>query len=254
MLYTCITTLRRRGGNCMISPVKRKKMSEQIFEEIQALIKDGTFPADQKLPSETELAKMFQVSRAPVREALSVLAATGMVESRQGGGNWVRQVELTNFLEQVTMEMVQIEQVFDLLEMRTIVESEAAALAAQRYQEEDLKALEEALHAFGQTMLGDQTSVGDEADYHFHHMIVKASYNPFLIQTIENISDLYQKAMMFSLQKNVGLKMKRESVYKEHEAIFQAIKNREPELAATQMKKHLQTARIKLGDTRLPKE
>lgn len=235
----------------VISPVQRKKMSEHIFDEMKTLIKNGTFPQDTKLPSETELAKMFQVSRAPVREALSVLAASGMVESRQGGGNWVRKVELANLLERVAMEMVDIEQVFDLLEMRTIIESEAAALAAERYKEEDIKALEEALHAFGETMLGDQTSIGDEADYHFHKIIVKASYNPFLVQTIENISDLYQKALAFSLKQNVGLKMKRESVFKEHEAIFQAIKNREPEKAAEQMKKHLQTARVKLGDKRL---
>ncbi|NEU30885.1 FadR family transcriptional regulator [bacterium LRH843] len=235
----------------MILPVQRRKISEHIFEEIKTLIKNGTYPLDTKLPSETELAKMFQVSRAPVREAISVLAASGMVESRQGGGNWVRQIELANMLEHVTMEMVTPEQVFDLLELRTIVESEAAYLAAERHKQEDIEQLEAALHTFGTTMLGDETSVGDAADYHFHKIIVNASYNPFIVQTMENIADLYQKALTYSLKKNVGLKMKRKSVYKEHEAIFEAIKNRKPEQAAEYMKKHLQTARHKLGDKRV---
>lgn len=254
MLYTCITTFKGEEVNDLISPIKKKKVSELVLEKMKEFIQDGTFPADEKLPSETELAKMFNVSRAPVREALSVLTATGIVESRQGGGNWVRRVDLTNFLEEVSLQMVDIEQVYDLLEMRTIIETEAAALAAIRHKEEDIVELEKALHAFGEKMLGDQTSIGDEADYHFHHLIVKATYNPFIIQSIENIAHLYQKAMTFSLQKNVGLKMKRESVYKEHEGIFLAIKNRDPKQAATKMKEHLQTARKKLGDPRLNRE
>lgn len=229
----------------MITPVKRKKMSELVLEKIQALIKDGTFPANEKLPSEAELAKMFQVSRAPVREALSVLTASGVVESRQGGGNWVRQVDLSNFLERVSLEMVDVKQVDELLEMRMIVESGAAALAAKRRKEEDLVALEAALHALKEEMLDDDMKIGDEADYRFHQLIVKASYNPFIIQTMENIADLYQKAMTYSLKKNVGLKMKRESVYKEHEAIFLAIKAQDEGKAAFEMKKHLQTARNK---------
>src|SRR5699024_11015137 len=132
------------------------------YEKIKAMIQDGTFPADEKLPSETELAKMFAVSRAPIREALSILSATGVIESRQGGGSWVRQVELSGFLEQMAIEMVEIEQVFDLLEMREIIETEACALAAKRRTEEDLRRLEQALQHFGQSMLGDETSIGDE--------------------------------------------------------------------------------------------
>ena len=100
-------------------------------------------------------------------------------------------------------------------------------------------------------MLGDRTSIGDAADFKFHNIIVKASKNPFLIQTIENISDLYQKALKFSLKQNIGLQLKRESIYHEHKVIFDAIKNRDPEAAAANMKKHLHTARMKLGDTRL---
>ena len=137
-------------SNVVTIPIQRRKISEQVLDEIKALIKDGTFKADHKLPSEMELAKMFQVSRSPVREAISVLAATGMVESRQGGGNWVRKVDFAEMLEQVTMEMVDIEQVYDLLELRTIIETEAAALAAERHTKEEIEELEEALNLLGE--------------------------------------------------------------------------------------------------------
>ncbi|TWI58073.1 FadR/GntR family transcriptional regulator [Halalkalibacter nanhaiisediminis] len=234
----------------MTIPIQRRKISEQVLEEIKALIKNGTFKPDEKLPSEMELAKMFQVSRSPVREAISVLAATGMVESRQGGGNWVRKVEFAEMLEQVTIELVDIKQVYELLELRTIIESEAAALAAKRHDQKDIIELEEALHVLGENMLNNRGSIGDAEDFKFHKTIVRASKNPFLVQTIENISDLYQKALKFSLKQNVAYE-KRESVFHEHQAIFEAIKNRDSEAAAENMKKHLRTARMKLGDTLL---
>ncbi|MCM3760258.1 FadR family transcriptional regulator [Alkalihalobacillus oceani] len=235
----------------IISPIQRRKMSEQILDEIKALIKDGTFPADSKLPSETELAKLFQVSRSPVREAISVLAASGIVESRQGGGNWVRKVELVNMLEPMTMEMIDAQQIFDLLELRTTIETEAAALAAVRHSKEDIEKLAEALQGLEKQMLDDVEAVGSEVDYEFHQMIVGMAGNPFFVQTMENIADLYQRAMAFSLKQNVGLRVKRKSVFEEHQAIFEAIRRREPEAASQAMKQHLETARIKLGDKRL---
>jgi GntR family transcriptional regulator, transcriptional repressor for pyruvate dehydrogenase complex len=234
----------------MVNPIERKKVSEQVFDQLKTMIKENEYPPNTKLPSENELSKMFGVSRAPIREALSVLAASGLIESRQGGGSWVREIHLVDMLESVTFEMVEIEQVYELLEMRSIIETEAAALAAFRYQIEDLDKLEKALQLFKVTVQ-DESSIGHEADFNFHWEIVKASKNRFLIQSIENLSELYRKALAFSLKKNVGMPRKREQVYEEHSKIFNAIKDREPEKAAYYMKTHLTNARIKLGDQRL---
>ncbi|MBT2688069.1 FadR family transcriptional regulator [Bacillus sp. ISL-47] len=234
----------------MVIPIERKKVSGQVLEQIKQMIKDEKFPPNTKLPSENELAKLFGVSRAPIREALSVLAASGVVESRQGGGSWVREIQLANMLESVTFDMVHTDQVFELLEMRSILETEAAYLAASRHQGEDLLSIEAALRKFKETVEND-SKIGHEADYQFHREIVKASKNQFLLQSIENLSELYQKALVFSLKKNLGLQRKREQVYKEHLNIFEAIKNRQPKEAAHFMKVHLTNARIKLGDERV---
>ncbi len=212
------------------------------------MIKNGTLPPNSKLPSEMELAKMFGVSRSPIREALSVLAASGLIESRQGGGSWVREINLVNMLEKVTFEMVEIQEVHQLLEMRMIIETEAAALAAQRYQAEDLYQLQSALEAFRQT-IHDEHNIGYHADFEFHRVIVKASYNPFLVQTIDHLADLHRKALSFSLKKNLGIPRKREEVVKEHEAIYEAIKERDTDKARKAMKHHLTVVRLKLGDT-----
>lgn len=230
----------------MVTPIERKKVSEQVLDRLKQMIKEKEISPNTKLPSENELAKMFGVSRAPIREALSVLAASGLIESRQGGGSWVKEIHLVDMLELVTFEMVQIDQVFELLEMRSIIETEAAALAASRYQDNDLENIEQALNRFKETV-DNERSIGHEADFQFHWEIVKASKNRFLMQSVENLSELYHKALAFSLKKNIGLKRKREQVFDEHLNILNAIKNREPDKAAYYMKTHLMNARNKLS-------
>lgn len=230
--------------------IERKKVSIQVLERLQEMIKTGELAPNSKLPSEMELAERFGVSRSPIREALSVLAASGIIESKQGGGSWVKEVQLVNMLEQVSLDMVDVEQVYDLLEMRNIMETEAAALAALRHDQEELTALKEALDTFAETV-ENRELVGDEADYLFHRIIMQASHNRFLEQTMENISDLLKKALMFSLKKNIGWQRKREEVYREHLAIFQAIEMRNPEEARQAMNIHLRNVRKKLGDKRV---
>jgi GntR family transcriptional regulator, transcriptional repressor for pyruvate dehydrogenase complex len=234
----------------MITPIERKKVSAQILDELKRMIKEKEFPADSKLPSENELAKMFGVSRSPIREALRVLEAGGLVESRQGGGSYVREVNLVSMLDSVTFEMISIDQVYDLLEMRTVVETEAAAFAALRATSEEVGKIKDALDAFAAKMEDDQ-SIGSEADFQFHHEIVKASHNPFLLQSVESLRELYQRSLNFSLKQNIGRARKRKQVYEEHLKIYEAIMEQNDKAAAYYMKGHLINARIKLGDKRI---
>lgn len=234
----------------MITRVTKKKMSEQIIDQLKEKIKNQEFPPDSKLPSENALAKMFGVSRAPIREALSVLTASGMVESIQGGGNFVKKVPLVNLLNSTMIEMITDEELFDLIEMRMVIETQAAAFAAKRHTTNEINEIEQALEQFAET-INDEQAIGDIGDFQFHMSIVKAAHNKFLKQSLENIADLNQKALRFSLKKNIGLSRKRELVYQEHLDIFEAIKSRDSEAAENYMKKHLMNLRLKLGDPRL---
>ncbi|ASS90662.1 MULTISPECIES: FadR/GntR family transcriptional regulator [Aeribacillus] len=224
--------------------IERKKISSQVLEELKKMIKENKFAPNQPLPSENELAMMFGVSRAPVREALSVLAASGIIESRQGGRSYIKQVDLSNMLEPITFEMIPIDQIYELLEMRIIMETQAASLAAIRHDEKALTLMEKALENFYMTIT-NPNEVGDQADVEFHKQIVHASRNRFLIQTFENIDELYRKSIAFSLKKNIGLTAKRIQVYEEHQKIFLAIKDRDEKQAAIAMKVHLENVMSK---------
>lgn len=225
--------------------IQRRKISAQVLDELKEMIKENKFPPNHPFPSENELATMFGVSRAPVREALSVLSASGIIESRQGGRSYVKEIHLANMLDMLTIELIPMDQIYELLEMRMIMETEAASLAALRHDAADLEKIEKALNDF-QITLTNLEAVGDQADVDFHKQIMNATKNPFLIQVMENIDNLYRKTISFTLKKNIGLPNKREQVFKEHQNIFIAIKERDEEKAAIAMKTHLKNVMSKL--------
>ncbi|WP_264740180.1 FadR/GntR family transcriptional regulator [Cytobacillus firmus] len=225
--------------------IERKKISAQVLDQLKEMIKEGKFTANEPMPSENELAKLFGVSRAPVREALSVLSASGIIESRQGGRSFVKEVNMADMLGSLAIEYIPVEQVFELLEMRMIMETQAAAIAALRRDEADLEKMKMALDQFEITLTNPE-AVGDLADVNFHKHLIEATKNRFMIQVMENIDDLYRKAISFSLRKNVGLPAKREQVYQEHMSIFTAIKEQDEERAAKAMRVHLENVTKKL--------
>ncbi|ASV66557.1 FadR/GntR family transcriptional regulator [Cytobacillus sp. FSL W7-1323] len=227
--------------------IERKKISAQVLEQLNEKIKSKEFPPNQPLPSENELAKLFGVSRAPVREALSVLSASGIIESRQGGRSYVKELHLVDMMDRLTLQYISLEEVFELLELRMIMETEAAALAANRRDSSDLEKIKKALKGLEET-LTNPDEVGLQADLDFHKYMIEATKNSFMVGVMDNIGDLYRKAVAFSLKKNLGLQRKRESVYLEHEAIYKAIESQDEENARKAMKNHLQNVRKKLRE------
>ncbi|PSL48453.1 GntR family transcriptional repressor for pyruvate dehydrogenase complex [Salsuginibacillus halophilus] len=225
--------------------IERRKVSHQVLDEIKKRIKSGEFPVNEKLPSETELAEIFGVSRSPVREALSVLAATGVVESKQGGGSWVRPLQITDFLEKTTLEVMTPAEMIQLLETRMILETEAAALAAERATEAERKAMAEAQKDL-EKLIDDDEQIGDEADFAFHQAVMKGAKNPILLSTFTNISDLYNKAMKISLEINRMIRGKKQQVYDEHNKVYEAIVAGDPEAAREAMHIHLSNSKEKL--------
>lgn len=225
--------------------IERKKISDQVLEHIKQMLKSKQFTVNEPLPSENEFAKLFGVSRAPVREALSVLQASGIIETRQGGRTYMKEVNLNEMLDDLKMEYISLDQVFELLEMRMVVEPQAAALAAKRRNDNDLKRMKEALNQF-QLTLTQSGEIGDKADVLFHKYVMTAAKNSFMIRVMDNVDTLYRKAISYSLEKNVGHKETQERVFKEHQNIYHAIEAGQSEDAEKWMRAHLQNVIKKL--------
>ena len=127
-------------------PIKPKKISSQIADQIRASILAGDFSPGDKLPPERELAEMFGVSRPSVREALNLLTASGMVMSYQGGGTVVLSLldmDKDNALSDLIRQ--QQERALDVMEVRKGLESWTAFYAAQRANQADIERMDEIL-------------------------------------------------------------------------------------------------------------
>src|SRR5699024_8479840 len=229
---------------------RKEKLSELIYENIVGLIKDGEYEIGSKLPSENELAAYYKVSRAPVREAIRQLISMGYVESSKGRGTYVKNISAADEIKEYTYGKFDKKELFDLLEMRTILEVQSARLAAERRTAEDLMKIEAALEEF-KKITQNQRIIGMKADYDFHEAIIISTENDFMIQTFNNLQSVHHNALEFSLKLNIGKPRKREMVYSEHAGVFEAIKNGDAEIASRRIKEHLINMRRRLGGDRI---
>lgn len=229
----------------MINKVTRQKASHQVLAQLKEGISNGTFPVGEKLPSENLLAEAFGVSRVPVREALGILEVSGIISSRQGGGHRVEQHSLLSKYQPLVLEIADPDEVEALLEMREVIEQQAACMAAERHTEQELRAIELTLNDFKRCTL-DEGLIGHREDYLFHRAIMQASHNPFFVQILDNMHELYLGVLVYSLSKNLGRQAERQRVIDEHQRVFMAIKARDPAAATAAMQNHLSNVRGKL--------
>ncbi|SDM52965.1 GntR family transcriptional regulator, transcriptional repressor for pyruvate dehydrogenase complex [Fictibacillus solisalsi] len=225
---------------------KKEKISQIISRELLQLIESGHYLPGDKLPTEMELSKQFGVSRISVREALSVLRASGLITSRQGGGSYIEENTQSQILRSIHMKSDDVESIRHLFEMRKILEPEAAYLAATRRTTEQLSSMKHVLDKLEYGSLNAEQNHYTN-DIAFHRAVILATHNPVMIHMMENLADLYERTLKVTLEPNKELKQKRESVYQEHCRIYEAIELEEPELAKVQSTIHLRNAEKKLS-------
>lgn len=223
--------------NVVLKPVKLKKISDQVFDQLRELISRGELkPGDQLMP-ERELSEAMQVSRTSVRHAIGKLVVMGLLEHRQGQGTFVRlpDSESSNFLASVmTAENAKLE---DLLEARLGLECNSAALAAQRATAEDIQFMEKSLDEMAAEIGEGRT--GTEADVSFHMAIAYATKNPIQVYLMRSFYDLLfygiKENLFYLYQAPDRIKM----ILDQHSRIAQAIRSRDPETSFRTMKEHI---------------
>ncbi|RCK50800.1 GntR family transcriptional regulator [Thalassospira profundimaris] len=220
----------------------RKSLGDLVFERLQRAIKSGAYGADERLPTEYDLASEFEVSRPIVREALQRLREQGLVYSRQGAGTFVRSSGVKE-----PLGFGQLENIADLqncYEFRLTMEPAAAAAAATRYDEFSLQHIADALD-----LMRDATTRRrhrEDADFSFHLAIARASGNHYFSTAMEALKDHIAVGMQFH---GLSLKMTQgglRHVFDEHKAIFEAIRDRKPDIARDLMFQHLSGSRDRL--------
>lgn len=219
-------------------PIKPKKVSTQIAEQIRSSILAGEFNPGDKLPPERELAEMFGVSRPSVREALNILAAAGMVEAYQGGGTVVKSlvetVAGTPLSELIRSEQ---ERALDVIEVRKSMEAWTAYYAAQRALPEDLRKLEKIVAEMAENL--QEMKPSQDLDANFHIVIAQATHNVVWLHLMQSIFDA-MKEFQRGVWRAVYLTDEdHRTLFRHHEAVLEAIRDRAPERARDAMLAHL---------------
>ncbi|WP_125153861.1 FadR/GntR family transcriptional regulator [Clostridium rectalis] len=222
----------------MFTPIKNTKVYEQVIEQIKNMINKGILKKGDKLPSERELVEKLHVSRTSIREALRSLEIIGLIESRQGEGNFVRSSFENSLFEPLSiMFMLQKSNPLEILELRKIVEKETAALAATRICEDELEYLGELIDKFRSCDKEDELV---RIDREFHYKIAQASKN-FLILSILNAISSLMESFIKDARKNILIDDKnKEILLIQHENIYMSLCNKNPQQALEAMNAHLE--------------
>jgi len=220
--------------------VENQKGHEIVGEHLLQQIREGHLKPGQKLPSVVELAAAYGVGRSTIREAVSALKAMGWVDVRQGGGTYVKTVLPSEPRSGADLLFQGAESLIELLEVRKVLESGTASLAAERRTEQDLERMRDALSQMEHGLNVNDTGEGERADVAFHMAIAAASGNSLLIQLMESLSDRLTE----TIQKSRELWFYKEQstasrLLKEHQMIFDAIERQDQELAGARIAAHL---------------
>lgn len=222
----------------MFKPIKPKKVSSQIADQIRSSILAGEFNPGDKLPPERELAEMFGVSRPSVREALNILSSAGMVESYQGGGTVVRSLmELTTGSPLSELIKGERERALDVIEVRKCMEGYTAFYAAQRALPEDLRKLELVVVEMEKNLDGMKPS--QDLDANFHILIAQATHNIVWLHLMQSIFDAMKEFQRGVWRAVYLTEEDHRTLFRHHRNVFEAIRDRDQERAREAMLTHL---------------
>lgn len=222
----------------MFSNITNKKIYQQVIGQIQDMILSGKLKNGDKLMSERELSEKMGVSRTSIREALRVLETMGIIESRQGEGNFICNKIEASLIQPISMMFTLNNGNYnDIMELRSMIELEAVKLAAVRGTEEEFNELK----MISQKLTdNDKICNKDDIDKEIHYKIICMSKN-FLIKSLYIISaNLLENFIVNSRHKILEYYHEEEMLNTQHKKICDSIIARDVENAYKYMKEHLE--------------
>lgn len=207
----------------------------QVLEKIRLWILKGYIKEGEYLPSERDLATLFDVSRMPVTQALKILEFLGVVRFIRGKGFCVKSINLHHIIKCIGF-MVMSEQngISDIQEAREGIEVQAATLAAERRTDEDISEAAAALAEMETRILHGKNNV-TEASLRFHEALVRASHNDILVKVNDFLLEMLKSSRQETLRDTAQLSL----AVQQHRGILQAVIEQDGERAAMLMREHL---------------
>ncbi len=219
-------------------PIRKIRLSDQVVEEINRILDEGGFSPGDRFHSENELARVLGVSRSSIREAVRLLEVTGRLSVRQGKGIFVshpRQKNSEAFAEWLRQNEASVSEHF---EIRLIIDTKAAAYAADRADAQDIRRLEEICEAYRVQAESKGAMEMIKLDEQFHLQLAKSTQNRTLFMIMKTMTQSLPESWISSLHVPGRIR----KTIPEHCAIVEAVKLHDRALAERRMEEHLHNA------------
>jgi len=212
---------------------------ELVAEQILQLIAEAQLRPGDRMPTENELAARLGTSRTVVREAVKILSAIGRVKAQKGRGLYVADDEgmLGSSRWGGFFLPTDLDHVYMLFEFRRVQETAASRLAATRATPAELRAIGAAAELCREGHVTGQVALFDRGDDEFHVGVAAASHNPFLVGAVREARRLQRQSSIIGLHGTTGGHA--DGAVEEHDAIYRAIRDGDPEAAAQATAVHL---------------
>jgi len=226
-----------------MEPIRKNAVTTEVAERIKQMILERRLSPGSQLPPERELSEMLGISRSSAREAIRALTHMNILESRHGQGTYVTSLSPRILVEPLRFVMaVDEELIYQLFELRKIIETGAAALAAKRMTPEQLNELQQHYESLVQVV--DEPSRFLEHDVAMHELIFRAAGNILLLNLYESVFEL----LLESRNTTGAVAEIRARTVIDHGEILKALQARDPERCSSAVMEHLDHVESKLRE------
>ncbi|RMX06888.1 transcriptional regulator GlcC [Corticibacter populi] len=235
--------------------LNHRKVADLVAEHIERLVVDSVLRVGQALPSERRLMDRLGCSRSALREGLRILRGRGIIRTEHGRGSFVAATSPARDAGPLLhLFASQPRTLFDLLEVRVLLEAEAARLAASRATTADMVLIRRHFEAW-QAAQALRTQPGEppleaaeqaRRDHAFHRAIAEAAHNPVLVHTLEFLSELMLGSVYASVSHLYSRPLYKQQIDRQHLRIFRAIEQRKPDAAWRAAREHVLSVRDNL--------
>lgn len=215
-----------------LQAIKTDRLYVKVASQLSKLVSDGVIKPGDRLPSERVLAEKLSVSRPTIREAMIALELSGIVEIRTGSGIYVTEKKPFIVTEDKGIGP------FEILEIRSILESEACALAAKHITDNEIQQLKDTIVEMEEEEKRPDSS--EKADWKFHNIIAKASQNSAISSVVNWLWELRNQS---DLSSAFAARLREEGVHpsiQDHKDIVAALEKRDADAAKNAMNKHIE--------------
>ncbi len=217
-----------------VAPLERTTLTQAAFERLIASILHGTWKAGDRIPPERELCQQLGIARTSLREALKAMELIGMLDGRVGEGTFVR--PRSEFLSRPLLWAftgTDRKELKDIMEARTLIEEILAGLAAERGSDAEILAIGQIVQRIRDGIEKGQSIL--DPDMAFHLAVGSAAHNEVLNNSVHLLRNIlrhwiYQRHMVPNVPNKVLM---------QHDAIYEAIRHRDPNSARKAMREHL---------------